>query len=243
MKPAGDEKIRVGQWRENAAAGGLAAGGDCLNGENDQVDRSACSMLRNNPYSQERFQLALKRLTDIVLAGCGLLVLSPLMLLAALAIKLDTKGPALFKQKRFGRHGKFFEIYKFRSMAVGTPQVATDKMASLPSTVTRVGKILRATSIDELPQLINVLSGSMSIVGPRPALYNQVELNSMRQQAGVLEAAPGITGWAQVNGRDELPDDAKVAFDKWYCDNWCYALDLQIIIKTVSAVLSRRGVR
>lgn len=188
-----------------------------------------------------RFGLTCKRVTDVVLSALALVALSPIMLLTAALIKIDSPGPIIFKQKRFGRHGEFFEIYKFRSMRCDTPDIPTDQMLKMPSPVTRLGKIIRATSIDELPQLINVLRGDMTIVGPRPALHNQVSLNEKRQSAGVLRFSPGITGWAQVNGRDELADDEKVSFDKWYCDNWNYWLDWRIIALTVSTVLTNRG--
>jgi O-antigen biosynthesis protein WbqP len=126
-------------------------------------------------------------------------------------------------------------------MRYGTPDLPTDQMLKLPSPITRVGGLLRKTSLDELPQLFNVVNGKMSLVGPRPALYNQTELTAMRQEAGVLRFLPGITGWAQINGRDELPDDVKVAADKWYCDNWNYWLDWRIIFSTFGTVLSKRG--
>ena len=167
-----------------------------------------------------------KRLTDICIA---------------VAIKLDSEGPVIFKQKRIGEGGEFFEIYKFRTMKTGTPNLPTDQMQKLPSPVTKVGEFLRKTSLDELPQLLNVLVGQMSLVGPRPALYNQTELTALREENGVLRFPPGITGWAQINGRDELPDQVKVDLDKWYCDNWNYWLDWRIIFSTFGAVLSKRG--
>lgn len=166
---------------------------------------------------------------------------APWLLLFALLIKLDSRGPAIFRQKRVGRFGKLFEIYKFRTMKQGTPDLATDKMQLLPTPVTRIGTFLRKTSLDELPQLVNVLFGEMSLVGPRPALYNQTELTAKRSAAGVLDFPPGITGWAQINGRDELPDDEKVQSDQWYCQNWSYWLDWQIIFSTFQAVISKRG--
>jgi O-antigen biosynthesis protein WbqP len=182
-----------------------------------------------------------KRLTDLLISVVALACLAPLFLLIALLIKLDSPGPAIFRQKRVGRFGKLFEIYKFRTMNVGTPDLATDKMQLLPSPITKVGEFLRKTSLDELPQLLNVALGEMSLVGPRPALYNQTELTARRMAAGVLEFPPGITGWAQINGRDELPDDVKVTADQWYCQNWRYLLDWQIIFSTFQAVLSKRG--
>lgn len=126
-------------------------------------------------------------------------------------------------------------------MYLGTPDLPTDQMRLLPSRVTHVGAFLRKTSLDELPQLINVALGQMSLVGPRPALYNQTELTDKRQSAGVLDFPPGITGWAQINGRDELADDIKVEADRWYCHNWSNRLDWQIIFSTFQAVLSKRG--
>jgi O-antigen biosynthesis protein WbqP len=182
-----------------------------------------------------------KRLTDILLSCLTLVPFSPVLLLLAAAIKLDSPGPVIFKQRRIGLNGQIFEIYKFRTMATGTPDLATDQMLKMPSPITRVGHILRKTSMDELPQLFNVLAGEMSLVGPRPALYNQTDLTDKRLNCGVLQFLPGITGWAQVNGRDELPDDVKVELDKWYCDNWSYWLDWKIIALTVKAVFSRRG--
>ncbi|MBX9687699.1 MAG: sugar transferase [Candidatus Obscuribacterales bacterium] len=186
-------------------------------------------------------QLGLKRLTDLFLSLSAGLALAPLMLLIAIAIKLDSSGPVIFKQRRVGRNGSFFDIYKFRTMRTGTPDLPTDQMLKMPSPITRVGKFLRASSLDELPQIFNVIKDDMSIVGPRPALYNQTQLTELRQSAGVLRFLPGITGWAQVNGRDELPDDVKVKMDKWYCDNWHYFLDWKVIAMTFQTVLSRRG--
>jgi O-antigen biosynthesis protein WbqP len=182
-----------------------------------------------------------KRLTDLAISAASTAALLPLMAGISIAIKLDSPGPVLFKQRRVGVGGDCFEIFKFRTMRIGTPDLPTDQMLKLPSPVTRVGKWLRATSLDELPQLFNVLKGDMSLVGPRPALYNQTELTAMRQSCGVLRFPPGITGWAQINGRDELPDDVKVELDKWYCDNWHYWLDWKILFSTFSAVASRRG--
>lgn len=182
-----------------------------------------------------------KRITDLFICAAFFAGFWWLFILIALAIKVDSHGPVIFRQKRVGRGGEFFEIYKFRTMHVGTPDLPTDQMLKLPSQVTRLGHYLRKYSLDELPQLFNVLKGDMSLVGPRPALYNQVELTAMRQAEGVLRFPPGITGWAQVNGRDELPDDVKVQADKWYCDNWSYFLDWRIIFSTFSAVASKRG--
>lgn len=186
--------------------------------------------------------MTLKRLTDVVLSSALLILTAPIMVTIAVAIKLDTLGPVLYKQKRIGRYGKHFTILKFRTMFVGTPELATDAMVpQLKSAVTRAGAWLRKTSLDELPQLLNVFAGQMSIVGPRPALYNQTDLTAARSELGILRFPPGITGWAQVNGRDDLPDSVKIKHDKWYCDNWSYGLDWKIIAMTVKAVFSRRG--
>ncbi|MBU6455001.1 MAG: sugar transferase [Cyanobacteria bacterium REEB67] len=182
-----------------------------------------------------------KRSTDILLSALTLVPFAPILLLVAAAIKVDSPGPVIFKQRRVGLNGQIFEIYKFRTMRTGTPDLATDQMLKMPSPITAVGAVLRKTSLDELPQLFNVLAGQMSLVGPRPALYNQTDLTEKRESCGVLQFLPGITGWAQVNGRDELPDDVKVELDKWYCDNWSYWLDWKIIALTFKAVLDRRG--
>lgn len=187
--------------------------------------------------------LFLKRATDIVLCGGVLLAFWWLLALVAIAIKVDSPGPIVFRQKRVGKHGELFEILKFRTMAVDAPNVATDVLLKMGiDPITRVGRLLRKSSVDELPQLINVLKGEMSLVGPRPALFNQYELTEKRRAAGALEMPPGITGWAQVNGRDELSDDEKVEYDAWYCQNWRYWLDWEIIFRTVATLINRRGV-
>jgi O-antigen biosynthesis protein WbqP len=186
--------------------------------------------------------LAFKRVADVLLSLGAIIALSPVFLVCAALIKLDSEGPVIFTQRRAGVDGELFDIYKFRTMLTGTPDLPTDQMLKLPSRVTKIGDFLRRTSLDELPQLFNVLYGQMSLVGPRPALYNQAELIRKRQEAGVLRFYPGITGWAQVNGRDELPDDDKVQADKWYCDNWTPALDIKIICMTFGAIASKRGV-
>lgn len=182
-----------------------------------------------------------KRLTDIFISVSALLGFAPILVIIAVLIKIDSPGPVIFRQRRVGQDGEFFEIYKFRTMRTGTPDLPTDQMLKLESPITRVGNFLRKTSLDELPQLFNVLVGQMSLVGPRPALYNQVELTEKRKSEGVLRFPPGITGWAQVNGRDELPDDVKVKADKWYCEHWNYWLDWRIIFLTFGAVFSKKG--
>ncbi len=183
----------------------------------------------------------IKRLTDLIVSLFILLTIWPILVIIAIFVCLDSQGSAIYKQKRIGRKGEFFDIYKFRTMRTGTPDLPTSEMQLLPSPVTKFGSLLRRTSLDELPQLLNIVKGEMSLVGPRPALYNQTELTAKRLQVGVLDFPPGITGWAQINGRDELTDDAKIDFDKWYVDHWHYLLDWQIIFATFKAVWSRRG--
>lgn len=199
------------------------------------------SRLRNEAQKSKVEAMLAKRLTDIFISVSALLGFAPLLAIIAVLIKLDSDGPVIFKQRRVGQDGEFFEIYKFRTMRIGTPDLPTDQMLKLESPITRVGSFLRKTSLDELPQLFNVLAGQMSLVGPRPALYNQVELTEKRKSEGVLRFPPGITGWAQVNGRDELPDDEKVKADKWYCEHWTYWLDWRIIFLTFGAVFSKKG--
>ncbi len=199
------------------------------------------SRLRNEAQKSKVEAMLAKRLTDIFISVSALLGFAPLLAIIAVLIKLDSNGPVIFKQRRVGQDGEFFEIYKFRTMRIGTPDLPTDQMLKLESPITRVGSFLRKTSLDELPQLFNVLAGQMSLVGPRPALYNQVELTEKRKSEGILRFPPGITGWAQVNGRDELPDDVKVKADKWYCEHWNYWLDWRIIFLTFGAVFSKKG--
>jgi O-antigen biosynthesis protein WbqP len=184
-----------------------------------------------------------KRLADIVTAGAGLLVLSPLLLVGWLAVRLESAGPGFFRQRRIGRYGEEFEIVKFRSMAKDAPEVATDLLPADGNHVTRVGRFLRATSIDELPNLWNVLLGQMSVIGPRPALWNQLELTERRREHGVLALRPGLTGLAQVMGRDDLADDEKVAFDAEYLQRVSLATDVRILWQTIAAVFSGRGAR
>lgn len=183
-----------------------------------------------------------KRILDISSSITGLAVLSPIFVITALAIKADSPGPVLYKQKRPGVNNELFTIYKFRSMAVETPEVETAKLGESVSYVTKTGEVIRKTSIDELPQLINVAKGEMSLVGPRPALYNQQELIEARTEAGVHKVKPGITGYAQVMGRDEISDEEKVAYDKYYVENKSLMFDLWIIFRTFRNVVLSEGV-
>lgn len=168
--------------------------------------------------------------------------LIPIAGLIALAVKLTSHGPALYWSDRVGRGGRIFRMPKFRTMKSGTPAVATHLMVDARSLLTPIGGVLRRMSLDEIPQLWSVMTGDMSLVGPRPALFNQDDLIALRERAGVNSLAPGITGWAQINGRDELPIPAKVALDREYLDRRSLIFDLSIIAKTATKVLGDRTV-
>ena len=184
----------------------------------------------------------LKRAADIAGALLLLTVFGPLMLALAIVIRLDSPGPALFRQRRIGRGSREFVIFKFRTMSAGTPDLASHLMAEqAASHVTRSGRVLRRTSLDELPQLINVLRGDMTFIGPRPALWNQFDLVAMRQAAGVDALKPGVTGWAQINGRDDIPMDLKVALDRHYLERCGAVMDLRVLFLTPIALLTGRG--
>ena len=186
----------------------------------------------------------MKRLADFLAALLGLVLSGPLWLVIALFVRLDSPGPVLFRQRRVGRGGKEFGLLKFRSMRTDTPNLPTAELiASGLEPYTRMGKWLRKTSLDELPQLWNVLVGEMSLVGPRPALPSQTELNAQREARGVYALHPGITGWAQVNGRDNLSDEEKVARDAEYLQRQTLLLDGQILWRTVLAVMTAHGNR
>lgn len=185
----------------------------------------------------------MKRLFDFVMSLMGIIVLSPIILIVALAVKLTSPGPMLFKQRRIGKNNDEFQIYKFRTMRIDTPNVPTHLLENPEQWITPVGKFLRKTSLDELPQLFNILKGEMSIVGPRPALYNQIDLKEMRTEAGVHKLVPGLTGWAQINGRDEIPLSLKVKLDKEYLEKKNFFFDIKIIFMTVLSVLKSEGVQ
>jgi O-antigen biosynthesis protein WbqP len=172
-----------------------------------------------------------------------LLLLSPLFLWVALLILVEDGAPVFFKQKRVGVNYSFFPIYKFRSMKKNTPNVATHLLENPSQYVLKIGKVLRRLSFDELPNLINIVRGEMVFVGPRPALYNQDDLMALRIQAGVDQLKPGITGWAQINGRDEIALEKKVAFEKEYLERKSFWFDIKIIGLTFSKVLKSDGVK
>ncbi|MDY2630707.1 MAG: sugar transferase [Clostridium sp.] len=184
----------------------------------------------------------MQRLLDIFISLIFLIIFSPIFLIVAIFIKLNSEGPVFFTQNRIGKNNELFKLYKFRTMKVGTPNVATDKLKDAKSYLTTVGKILRKTSLDELPQLINILKGEMTFVGPRPALYNQYHLKELRTKEGVHKLLPGITGWAQINGRDHNNDLQKTTLDKYYLENKSFILDIKIIFMTVFKVAKAEGV-
>ena len=184
----------------------------------------------------------IKRMSDILLCTVALLVCALPMLILAIVIRADSPGPALHWSKRVGADSRLFMMPKFRSMRVGTPQVATHLLADGHSHLTRLGGFLRRSSLDELPQIWSVIRGDMSIVGPRPALFNQDDLMELRRQAGVDHLRPGITGWAQINGRDELPLADKVAFEAEYLLRQGFLFDVIVICRTVLNVFRRHGI-
>ena len=186
----------------------------------------------------------LKRFFDIILSLVAIIVFSWLLIIIAIAIVVEDKGNILFKQKRIGKNKKEFYIYKFRTMKVSTPKyVPTHLLDNPESYITKIGGFLRKTSLDELPQLFNILKGDMSIVGPRPALWNQFDLIDLRDKNGSNSVRPGLTGWAQVNGRDELPIDVKAGFDGEYIKKMSIVFDIKIILMTVVSVFTSKGVR
>ncbi len=181
----------------------------------------------------------IKRIADIMLSIIGLIILSPLFLITAFAIKIDSSGPVVFKQERLGLYGKVFKMYKFRSMYVGAEQSGVYEFKE-DKRVTRVGKFIRRTSIDELPQIVNIVRGDMSFVGPRPTLiYHPWPIEGYSEvQKQRFNVRPGITGWAQINGRKGVPWDKRLALDVWYIHNISFALDVQILIRTMVKVLA-----
>jgi len=189
------------------------------------------------------FYLKFKRFYDFVLSLIGLIVLSPLFLLLIILIKIDSKGPILFRQKRIGRHKTHFYILKFRTMRIDTPKDTPTHMLENPQQwITKAGKFLRKTSLDELPQIINILIGDMSIIGPRPALWNQYDLIEERDKFNVHDLYPGLTGYAQINGRDELPIHEKAKLDGYYVKHISLWLDIKIFFGTIISIFKSDGV-
>lgn len=184
-----------------------------------------------------------KRVIDFVLSLCGLIVLSPVFLILCIWIKLDSKGPILFKQKRIGINKSNFYIYKFRTMYIDTPKdMPTHMLADPDQYITKAGHFLRKTSLDELPQIINILKGEMSIIGPRPALWNQDDLIAERDKYQANNVKPGLTGWAQINGRDELEIPVKARLDGEYVKRISFLFDLKCFFGTITSVLKSDGV-
>jgi len=184
-----------------------------------------------------------KRMVDILLSGCGIIVLAPVYLILAIAIKIDDPGPVMFRQKRVGIHKSHFQIMKFRTMKMDTPRDTPTHLLENPQQyITRVGKILRKTSLDELPQIFQIFTGEMSIIGPRPALWNQFDLIAERDKYGANDVRPGLTGWAQINGRDELPIDVKARYDGEYVENLSFTFDCKCFFGTIASVLRSDGV-
>lgn len=184
-----------------------------------------------------------KCIADRAAAFVGLVILSPLFVFLIIVIKLDSRGPVFFKQKRVGIHKKHFDILKFRTMQIDTPRDTPTHLLENPQQyITKIGGFLRKTSLDELPQIINILKGDMAIVGPRPALWNQFDLIAERDKYGANDILPGLTGWAQINGRDELPIDVKARLDGEYVQKMGLGMDLKCIFGTVLSVVRRDGV-
>nr|WP_020061477.1 sugar transferase [Bacillus sp. 123MFChir2] len=190
------------------------------------------------------YKMYVKQGIDFILSIVGLVLLSPVFLLLILCIKLDSKGPVLFKQRRIGKDKQEFYILKFRTMRIDTPKdMPTHLLENPEAYITKVGKFLRKTSLDELPQIINIIKGEMSIIGPRPALWNQYDLIEERDKYGANDVSPGLTGWAQINGRDELPIDIKAELDGEYVKRMSFIFDVQVFFKTIFSVVRSEGVK
>lgn len=185
----------------------------------------------------------LKRLFDILCSSVGILVLWPLLLIISIAILIDDGRPVFYRQERMGYKKKRFKVIKFRSMKKGTRVAATTELKEAEERITKTGEFLRRFSLDELPQIFNVFMGTMSVVGPRPLIPKEKRIRTMRDKYNVYSVKPGITGWAQVNGRDNVNIEQKVMLDKEYVEHWGFFFDLKIIFKTVKIVLSGEGIR
>jgi len=187
--------------------------------------------------------LYIKKIMDILLSFLAIILLSPIFLFLIIAIKIDSKGPILFKQKRVGKNKAYFMIWKFRTMKIDTPKDTPTHLLKDPDQyITNVGKFLRKTSLDELPQIFNIASGKMSIIGPRPALWNQYDLIEERDKYGANDVYPGLTGWAQINGRDELPIDIKARLDGQYVEQMGFIMDVKCFFGTILSIVKSDGV-
>lgn len=197
----------------------------------------------NSKFGGLRMYMSVKRLLDILLSLIGLIVLSPIFAILIIAIKLDSPGPVFFKQKRVGMHKSHFHILKFRTMRIDTPKDTPTHLLENPDRwITRVGRFLRKTSLDELPQIINILKGEMSIIGPRPALWNQYDLIQERDKYGANDVPVGLTGWAQINGRDELKIEDKAKLDGEYAEKIGFLMDVRCFCGTILSVMRSDGV-
>ena len=194
------------------------------------------------------YRFFLKRMGDIILSFLGIILLALPMLIIAIAIKIDDPGPVIFKQNRVGKNKKIFKLYKFRSMKVNTPDIPTHLLENPEQYISKIGKFLRKTSLDELPQIYNIFAGQMSIIGPRPALWNQDDLIAERDKYGANDVRPGLTGWAQINGRDELEIPVKAKLDGEYVEKLNrgkfkgFAMDMKCFFGTIKSVLKSDGV-
>lgn len=189
------------------------------------------------------YKKGLKRIVDFLLSLLGIIVLSPLLIILVVAIKIDSKGPVIFTQKRVGKNKKLFNIYKFRTMKIDTPKEMPTHLLENPDFfITKVGKFLRKTSLDELPQLFNILKGDMAVIGPRPALWNQDDLIEERDKYGANDIRPGLTGWAQINGRDELEIDYKAQLDGYYVERESFSMDVKCFFGTIVSVFKSDGI-
>ncbi|MDQ8738346.1 sugar transferase [Paenibacillus sp. LHD-38] len=190
------------------------------------------------------FYSYIKRILDLFFSVISLIVLWPFFFVLAILIKIDSKGPVFFKQKRIGKDKKEFYILKFRTMRVEAPRETPTHMLQNPNNyITKIGLFIRKTSLDELPQIFNIIKGEMSIIGPRPALWNQYDLIAKRDEYDVNAIYPGLTGWAQINGRDELPLNIKVSYDAEYVNNMSFVFDIKVFILTIFRVIKSDGIR
>ncbi len=196
---------------------------------------------------EKMYRKYIKRLIDVILSACGIVILIPVWLILAVAIKMDDPGPVFFRQKRIAQdkngEKQFFQIYKYRSMKMCTPRDCPTHLLENPDQyITKVGGFLRRTSLDELPQIFNIFQGQMSIIGPRPALWNQDDLYAERGKYGANAVKPGLSGWAQINGRDELPIDVKAKLDGEYAEKMSLGFDIKCFLGTITSVLKHEGV-
>lgn len=184
----------------------------------------------------------MKRVLDFLISLFALIILSPLFLIVSVGVLISDGSPVFFRQKRVGKNNELFEIYKFRTMKRGTENVASNDLSDADVKITRFGRILRATSIDELPQLLNILNGSMSLIGPRPLIPEETRIRELREKYNVYSVRPGITGWAQVNGRDNVSAEKKALLDKEYVEKQSLMLDIKIFFMTIHQVICRKDV-